>query len=96
MHHVNRLRRRPPEIVIVLVLRVMLFRRWMPEVAIVLTILVLLLVELSLRLMPGSRTVAHVVVWGFLFDLIGLWVYVNRAAFATWEQQDTEERNRVC
>ncbi len=96
MHHVNRLGQRLPEIGIVLVLRVMLFRRWMPEVAIVLTILVLLLVELSLRLMPGSHTVAYVVVWGFLFYLIALWVYVNRAAFAAWEQQDTEERNRVC
>lgn len=92
MSRVNRFHRRIPEIVTVVVLRVVLFRRWIPEAVIVLTMLALLLAELSLRLMPGRHTVAHVVVWALLFGLIALWVYINRTALAAWEQDDTEQR----
>lgn len=92
MQRDKRLHWRIPEIVTVVVLRVMLFRRWIPEVVIVTTMLVLLLADIGLRLAPGQHTVAHLVVWGLLFGLIALWVYVNRAALAAWEQDDTEQR----
>ncbi len=92
MYHANRLRRRAQEIVTVVVLHIVLSRRWIPEVVIVVTMLVLLLVELGLRFTPGRHTAAHVVVWGLVFGLIALWVYVNRAALAAWEQDDMEER----
>ena len=96
MHRVHRLHRRIPEIVIVVVLHVVLARRWIPEVVIVALMLVLLLVELGLRLSAGAYTMAHVVVWGLLFGLIAVWGYANRAALAAWEQQGTEERDRQC
>jgi hypothetical protein len=94
MDRAHRLRRRTQDIVTVVVLYIVLARRWIPEVVIVALILVLLLVELGLRLSAGAHTLAHLVVWGLLFGLIALWVYVNRAALAAWEQQDTEERDR--
>ena len=92
MHRVKKLRRRITEIVTVGVMRVLLFRRLIPEVVIVATMLVLLLVDLGLRFTPGRHIMAHVVVWGLVFGLIALWVYVNRAALAAWEQDDMEER----
>jgi hypothetical protein len=95
MHRVNTHRRWIPEFMILVVLQV-LARRWIREAAIVALMLGLLLVELGLRLRPGSHTVAHVVVWGLLFGLIAMWVCVNRTALAAWEQQDTEERDRQC
>ncbi len=90
MQRVKKLRRRIPELITVGLLLIMLFRRWIPEVAIVVTMLVVLLVELGLRLTPGRHTLAHVVAWGLLFGLIALWVYINRAAFVAWEQDDTQ------
>ena len=75
---------------------VLLCRRWIPEVVIVVTMLVLLLVALGLHVTPGRHTVAHLGVWGLCFGLIALWVYVNRAALAAWEQDDTEERGPPC
>ncbi len=92
MHRVNRLHRRIAESVTVAVLHIVLARRWIPEIVIVLTILVLLLVELGLHLTGGRHAVTHVVVWGLLFGLIALWVYVNHAALAAWERDDTEQR----
>jgi hypothetical protein len=96
MDHINRLHRRIPEIVIMVMLRAMLLRRWLSEAAIVLSMLVLLLAELSLHWWPGAHTVAHVLIRASLFGLVALWVYVNRAAFAAWEKQDTQERDRPC
>jgi hypothetical protein len=84
------------EAITVGLLHVVLARRWITEAAIVALLLIMLLVELGLRLWPGSHPVAHIVTWGLLFGLIASWTYVNRAALAAWEQQDREEREPPC
>lgn len=90
MHRVNRYRRTHDTIsrAVIVAFR---FRRWIPEVVIVVMMLSLLLVELSLQFTSRPQTLIHVVIWSLLFGLITLWVYINRAALAAWEQDGAEE-----
>ena len=89
----RRRHQRIPEIVTVVLLHVVLWRRWISEVVIVALMLVVLLVELALGGWLGAHPGANVVVGALLFGLFATWVYVNRVALAAWAQQNTQERD---
>ena len=62
-------------------------RWWILEIIMVL-MMVLLLVEGRAPLTPGWHKAVSLIIAIIVFGLTALWVYVNRAALALWEQDD--------
>ncbi|HEY0607578.1 MAG TPA: hypothetical protein VGD58_31965 [Herpetosiphonaceae bacterium] len=64
-------------------------RWWLLEILMVLMI-GLLLIEPSAPLTPGWHKAASLIMVFIVFGLVALWVHVNRAALALWEQPDDD------
>ncbi|HEY0733700.1 MAG TPA: hypothetical protein VGD69_02240 [Herpetosiphonaceae bacterium] len=64
-------------------------RWWILEILMVLMI-GMLLIEPSVPLTPSWHKAASLILVIIVFALVGLWVHVNRAALALWEQSDDD------